>query len=92
MNRNGGIYAIIKQVQPQPSPFQGENVGKIYQTWNFGSILEHTHTWKYLAARWLRHAVMRVYQQALQSINSLGTTVSSVLVYQSWNWKVILNE
>ena len=36
MNRNGGNNAKIKWVQPQPSPFQGENVGKNHQTWNFG--------------------------------------------------------
>jgi hypothetical protein len=34
---NGGNNAIIKCVQPQPSPFRGENVGKKYQTWNLGN-------------------------------------------------------
>ena len=38
MKQNGGYNAIINRVQPQPSPFQGENVGQIYQTWNFGKI------------------------------------------------------
>jgi hypothetical protein len=28
--------AKIKRVQPQPPPFQHENVGKTFQTWNFG--------------------------------------------------------
>jgi hypothetical protein len=37
MNQNGGNDAKIEIVQPQPSPFQGENVGKIYQTWNPGN-------------------------------------------------------
>jgi hypothetical protein len=28
MNENGGNNAKIKRVQPQPSPWKGENVGK----------------------------------------------------------------
>ena len=35
----GGNNAKIKGVPPKPSPFWGENVGKIYQTWNFGIII-----------------------------------------------------
>lgn len=35
---NGGNNTIIKCVQPQPSPLRGENVGKKYQTWNFGIV------------------------------------------------------
>jgi hypothetical protein len=31
-----GNDANIKCVQPQPSPFWGENNGKIYLTWNLG--------------------------------------------------------
>jgi hypothetical protein len=33
---NGGNHAKLKCVQPQPSPFWSEFVGKIYQTWNPG--------------------------------------------------------
>ena len=33
---NAGNHANLKCVQPQPSPFWGEFVGKIYQTWNLG--------------------------------------------------------
>ena len=28
-----------KRIQPQPSSFQGENIGEKYQTWNFGLIV-----------------------------------------------------
>ncbi len=35
MNENGGNDAKIKRVQPQPSPWKGENIGKKLQTWNF---------------------------------------------------------
>lgn len=34
---NKGNHAKFKCVQPQPSPLQDENGGKIHQTWNFGS-------------------------------------------------------
>ena len=40
MNQYGGNDAKIMGVQPQSSPWKGENVGKIYQTWNFGNIGE----------------------------------------------------
>jgi len=33
---NKGNHAKFKCVQPQPSPLQDENGGKIHQTWNFG--------------------------------------------------------
>ncbi len=33
---NKGNHAQLKRVQPQPSPLQGENGGKIYSTWNPG--------------------------------------------------------
>lgn len=33
---NGGNHAKLKYVQPQPSPFWGEFIGKVYQTWNLG--------------------------------------------------------
>ena len=36
--QNGGNYAKVKQVPLQPSPLWGENVGKIYSTWIFGTI------------------------------------------------------
>ena len=36
--QNGGNYAKVKQVLLQPSPLWGENVGKIYSTWNPGII------------------------------------------------------
>jgi hypothetical protein len=36
MNQNGSNDATIDRVLPQSSPFQGENVGKKYQAWNFG--------------------------------------------------------
>lgn len=35
----GGNKTKINSVQPQPSPFWGENNGKIYLTWNPGIIL-----------------------------------------------------
>ena len=35
---NKGNHAKFKCVQPQPSPLQDENGGKIHQTWNFGWI------------------------------------------------------
>jgi len=35
---NKGNHAQLKRVQPQPSPLQGENGGKIYSTWNPGNI------------------------------------------------------
>lgn len=39
--RNGSNDAKIKRVQPPPSLWKGENVGKKLQTWNFShSILE----------------------------------------------------
>lgn len=34
MMQNGGNYAKFKLVPPQPSTLWGENVGKIYSTWN----------------------------------------------------------
>ncbi len=33
---NNGNHAKLKCVQPQPSPLQGENGGKIYSAWNPG--------------------------------------------------------
>ena len=36
---NKGNHAQLKRVQPQPSPLQDENGGKIHQTWNFGRII-----------------------------------------------------
>jgi len=39
---NKGNHAKFKCVQPQPSPLQDENGGKIHQTWNFGVILSIT--------------------------------------------------
>jgi hypothetical protein len=36
---NKGNHAKFKCVQPQPSPLQDENGGKIHQTWNFGCTL-----------------------------------------------------
>jgi len=35
--QNRGDYAIVKQVPLQPSPLWGENVGKFFSTWIFGS-------------------------------------------------------
>jgi len=32
--QNGGNYAKVKCVPPQPSPLWGENVGKIFSAWN----------------------------------------------------------
>ena len=32
--QNGGNYAKVKRVPPQPSSLWDENVGKIYSTWN----------------------------------------------------------
>ena len=37
---NKGNHAQLKRVQPQPSRLQGENGGKIYSTWNPGTILK----------------------------------------------------
>jgi hypothetical protein len=34
-----GNHAKLKYVQPQSSPLQGENGGKIYSTWNPGYTL-----------------------------------------------------
>jgi hypothetical protein len=34
---NKGNHAKLKYVQPQSSPLQGENGGKIYSTWNPGN-------------------------------------------------------
>lgn len=39
MMQNRGNYAKVKQVPPQPSSIWGENVGKIYSTWNPGSFM-----------------------------------------------------
>ncbi len=35
---NGGNHAKLKRVQPQPSPFLGDFVGIIYQTWDLSTI------------------------------------------------------
>jgi hypothetical protein len=40
MDQYGGNNAEIKGIQPQSSPWKGENVGKTYQTWNFG-LMQH---------------------------------------------------
>jgi len=40
MNGNGGNDAKIDWVVTQPTPSQDENVGKIYQTWNFGKVIQ----------------------------------------------------
>ena len=44
--QNGGKYAKVKRVPPQPSSLQDENVGDAYSTWNPGSIIikmNHVH-------------------------------------------------
>lgn len=35
---NGKNNAKIKEILPQSSSIRGENVGKIYSTWNFGIV------------------------------------------------------
>jgi DNA-binding SARP family transcriptional activator/tetratricopeptide (TPR) repeat protein len=44
--QNGGKYAKVKRVPPQPSSLQDENVGDAYSTWNPVSIIikmNHVH-------------------------------------------------
>jgi hypothetical protein len=38
MIQNGGNYAKVNEILPQPSSICGETVGEIYSTWNPGYI------------------------------------------------------
>jgi hypothetical protein len=40
MMQNGGNHAKVNRVSPQPASIWGENVDKIYSTWNPGNTID----------------------------------------------------
>jgi hypothetical protein len=42
MMKNGGYYGKINEIMPELSSIWGENVGKIYSTWNPGATYQES--------------------------------------------------